>query len=475
MQFSQITDNAVTYVENLMRPTVRLGVTGLSRSGKTVFITALINNLIDSGLLPFFEPVASNRIESAFLTPPPPETDLFNYSHFIKTLKAAPAEWPQRTNTVSELRIALTYQPNAGLRSYMGARTIYLDVVDYPGEWLLDLPLLGRDFVDWSREAVTLAEGRARKTIAEPWLNFLNDLDPCAPHDNEVAITGSQLFRNYLIACRSENHALSTLPPGRFLEPGPDAQKPMLNFMPLRLPDGEIAPENSLWSEMSRWYEAYKSELVVPFFREHFARLDCQVVLVDTLRALNAGPAAVEDLQRALSNILACFNQGHNTIISSIFAPRIEKILFAATKADHLHSNGYDRLRSVMKLIVGKAMQHAIHSGADVGVEVIAAIRATRQASVSLGGQRYECISGIPMPEETIDGRTYDGTKEAIIFPGQLPADPEAAVRQQQNIRFVRFRPPTLDGHKVDGAIGEAFPHIRMDHALQFLLGDWLK
>ena len=39
-----------------MTPTVRLGVTGLARAGKTVFITALVRNLIAGGRLPLFSP-----------------------------------------------------------------------------------------------------------------------------------------------------------------------------------------------------------------------------------------------------------------------------------------------------------------------------------------------------------------------------------------------------------------------------------
>ena len=42
---------------------------------------------------------------------------------------------------------------------------------------------------------------------------------------------------------------------------------------------------------MERRYEAYKDVVVRPFFRDHFARLDRQIVLVDVLAALNAGPA----------------------------------------------------------------------------------------------------------------------------------------------------------------------------------------
>jgi predicted YcjX-like family ATPase len=39
---------------SLFSPTIRLGVTGLSRAGKTVFITALIHALTRGGRFPVF-------------------------------------------------------------------------------------------------------------------------------------------------------------------------------------------------------------------------------------------------------------------------------------------------------------------------------------------------------------------------------------------------------------------------------------
>src|SRR4249920_1309216 len=52
----------IDYGEHLFNPTVRLGVTGLSRAGKTVFITALIHGLTRGGRFPVFEPFATGRI-----------------------------------------------------------------------------------------------------------------------------------------------------------------------------------------------------------------------------------------------------------------------------------------------------------------------------------------------------------------------------------------------------------------------------
>ncbi len=40
------------FASGLVNPSVRLGVTGLSRAGKTVFITALVNALLKGGRFP---------------------------------------------------------------------------------------------------------------------------------------------------------------------------------------------------------------------------------------------------------------------------------------------------------------------------------------------------------------------------------------------------------------------------------------
>lgn len=46
----------------MANPTLRLGVTGLSRAGKTIFTTALIHALTQSARMPVFEAAQSGRI-----------------------------------------------------------------------------------------------------------------------------------------------------------------------------------------------------------------------------------------------------------------------------------------------------------------------------------------------------------------------------------------------------------------------------
>ena len=290
------------------------------------------------------------------------------------------------------------------------------------------------------------AASASRKADAKAWHAALAETDPAAPADEAVAARLADLFKDYLRATRADPHALSTLPPGRFLMPGDLEGSPALTFAPLDAKGGESFPRGSLWAMMARRYEAYKTHVVRPFFRDHFARLDRQIVLIDVLAALNGGQPAVADLERAMAEILECFRTGANSLWSSLFAPRIDRIVFAATKADHLHHKSHDRLEAILAALTEQAMARAKYAGAEVKALALAAIRATREGNAKRNGEALPCIVGYPLPGETIGRRQFDGSEAFAIFPGDLPADPEAALRnphaQPDDVRFVRFRPP---------------------------------
>src|ERR1700710_3082704 len=218
---------------------------------------------------------------------------------------------------------------------------------------------------------------------------------------------------------------MSLLPPGRFLMPGNLAGSPALTFAPLDVPVDGVAPDGSLWAMMRRRYEAYKDVVVRPFFRDHFSRLDSQIVLVDALAAFNAGPEALHDLEAALAGILDCFRIGRSTLLSSLFRPRIDRILFAATKADHLHHSSHDRLEAVLRRTVAQAAARAEYAGAAIDVVALAAVRATREAQVQRGRDKLPSILGTPAAGEMANGEAFDGNTEVATFPGDLPIDPE--------------------------------------------------
>jgi len=468
----------IEYGQHLLHPTIRLGVTGFSRAGKTVFITALVHGLLRGGRFPVFEAHSGGRIAGARLSPQPDDgVPRFEYEKHLRAL-IDERQWPDSTRQISELRLVIDYQSRNGVN-----RALRLDLVDYPGEWLLDLPLLGLTYEQWSAESLKRSRQKPRDALARPWHDHLRMLDPLAQADENDATRAAKLFTQYLRSCRDECFAMSVLPPGRFLMPGDLEGSPALAFAPLDLPqDTERAPR-SLWSMMRRRYEAYKDLVVRPFFIDHFQRLDRQIVLVDALAAFNVGSHAVQDLESALADILGCFQVGRRTLLSAMFRPRADKVLFAATKADHLHHSGHDRLEAILRRMVDRAVRRAEFSGAVIDVVAISAVRATREAMVSRNGESLPSIAGIPATGEKAGDKVFDGKTDIIVFPGDLPFDPEALFSSAKNsrrdtpadeadLRFLRFRPPHLE---MTGEGVPALPHIRFDRALQFLIGDRLQ
>src|SRR5512140_2451578 len=220
------------YGDSFFNPTVRLGVTGLSRAGKTVFITALIHGLTRGGRFPIFEPYATGRIARARLAPQPDDAvPRFAYESHVRTL-IEERRWPSSTTDISELRVVIDYQRHNG-----ADRTLTIDIVDYPGEWLLDLPLLNKSFEQWSAESLALSRERPRARLASQWHAHLATLNASAHEDEQAALTQARLFTEYLRTCRDERFAMSLLPPGRFLMPGNLAGSPALTFAPLDLPE----------------------------------------------------------------------------------------------------------------------------------------------------------------------------------------------------------------------------------------------
>jgi predicted YcjX-like family ATPase len=465
----------IEYGQHLFNPTIRLGVTGLSRAGKTVFITALVHGLLRGGRFPVFEAHSGGRIAGARLSPQPDDgVPRFDYEKHLRAL-IDERQWPDSTKAISELRLIIDYQSRSGAN-----RTLTLDLVDYPGEWLLDLPLLGMSYEQWSAESLKRSREKPRDELARLWHRHLRTLDPLAQADERDAIEAAQLFTQYLRSCRDDRFSMSVLPPGRFLMPGDLEGSPALTFAPLlNLGRGR---SGSLQAMMERRYEAYKTHVVKPFFREHIARLDRQIVLIDAMQALNAGAGAMADLERAVTEILGCFRPGRGSFLTDLFSRRIDRILIAATKADHLHHESHDRLQAIVRRLADRAVARANFSGAEVDVLAMAAVRATREGTVKQGRETLPVIIGTPLKGETIGEDTFDGNGETAIFPGDLPEKPETVFehsdasheggKHQPPVRFVRFRPPKIE--RTAEGVSLSLPHIRLDRALQFLIGDRL-
>jgi predicted YcjX-like family ATPase len=366
---------------------------------------------------------------------------------------------------VSQLRLSLRLKP-AGLvggmmGSFTGPRTLHLDIVDYPGEWLLDLALMDKDYAQWSADTLKRLELRPGR---ETYQAALDSVKPEARLEEPRAQALAQAFTLSLQVARAAGFSDCT--PGRFLLPGEMAGSPVLTFAPL--PDGP-SPRGSLRAEFARRYDAYKAKVVRPFFRDHFARLDRQIVLVDALSAIHDGPRAVDDLRRTLAEVLTAFRPGVASWLGRLLgAHRVDRILFAATKADHLHHRQHPRLTAIMEALVADARRRADFAGAKTEAMSIAALRATVEETREVQGTMLDMVRG----------RLADTGRFAAFYPGDLPAEPSLLIGAARDgaerwldsdYRIMRFAPSVLSLKP-----GEGPPHIRLDRAAQFLIGDRL-
>jgi predicted YcjX-like family ATPase len=454
-----------TVSEAFFEPVLRLGVTGLSRAGKTVFITSLVRNLTDPVRMPQLRAAAEGVMRGAVLLPQPDLTlPRFDYEAHLAALTGAEPRWPAGTRAVSELRLSFRLAPTGFLGGIAGAltgdRRLHLDIVDYPGEWLLDLGLMAQDFAGWS--AAVLAR-IAERPEAAAFRAALAGADPGAAPDEGVARGLAAAFTDYLQAARAAGWADCT--PGRFLLPGDLAGSPALTFAPL--PPLAGAPRRSLWREFERRFEGYKAQVVRPFFAAHFARIDRQVVLVDLLEAVHRGPAVLEDHRRALAEALAAFRPGANGWLSGLVrGRRVERILIAATKADHLHHSQHARLAALAEAMLREARDRARFAGAQTAALALAAVRATVEEERVHEGRVLGLVRG-----------RLEGGGQRAFHPGDLPENPELLLAPARSgearwlageYAAMRFAPP------LPSASAGGLAHIRMDRAAEFLIGDRL-
>ena len=471
MIFGELADGLTRGVEGTVRtvsgvffePVLRLGVTGLSRAGKTVFITSLVANLVNRGRMPGLRAAAEGRVNAAWLQPQPDDTvPRFAFESHMDALTGAEPFWPESTTGISELRLSFRVRPAGLLAGLSGPQTLHLDIVDYPGEWLLDLSLLDMTFRQWSDRVLVRFLDRAEMA---DYAKVLADTDTTAKLEERQA---QRLAETYTIALHALRAAgLSDCTPGRFLLPGDLKGSPVLTFAPLA---PGSAPRGSLAREFERRFESYKREVVKPFFRDHFARIDRQIVLVDVLGAIHAGPQAVDDMRQALAGILAAFRPGQNAFLSQLFlGKRVEKILFAATKADHLHHTQHASLTAIVEALLQDAKARADFAGAETAALSLASLRTTTEDTIEQGGRTLDVVRG----------RLKETGKSVAMFPGRLPEDPSKLLQPARSgaeswldadYSVMDFLPQAVTLKPGDGP-----PHIRLDRAAEFLIGDRLR
>ena len=468
MSWSKFEYQLQTWLERGLDQRLRLAVTGLSRAGKTAFISALVYQLRHFNAqqqLPLLKVAREGRLLGCKRTHQPDlSIPRFPYDQALAALYSQPPYWPQPTNGISEICLDLRYRPQTSLKRYLGeVASLQLEIVDYPGEWLLDLPLLEQDFITWSQTSIAyLQQHPQRRALAQAWWQGVEALDVLAPADEQKIAQLAALYTENLHQSKAAGFAW--IQPGRFIMPADHAGAPILEFFPLpqlakySAEQIHTAAPDSLFALLQQRFEYYKNHLVRPFYKEHFSRFDRQIVLIDLLQALNAGHEKVLDTQMTLTQLLQSFRYGQRDFLRRLFAPRIDRLLFAITKSDHVTRDQDPALCQLLQNLLQDPLQDLRTEAVQLQIQPLASVRATQELTLELSdGQKTPALKG----------RNLQG--EALTFyPGEVPKSlPAPAFWQTQGFEFMHFAPPSLHQE-------QALPHLRMDEALEFLLGDRL-
>lgn len=372
----------------------------------------------------------------------------FGAVEHLQALARDPPQWPARTDAASLLALDLEVA-RTGLGSALGPQRIRLELLDYPGEWLLDLPLLRTGFLQWSEATLRRLEGRPE---AAEFLALQAGLPAGAGADEHLAATGHALYRQTLKRLRDAG--LSLLQPGRFLMPAPGPAPAWMAFFPHR-------GQGGLLDLLQHRYAAYCDAVMRDLSDPLFGSVDRLVVLVDLLTALASGPAAFADVQAALAEAAGGLRWERNWLEAAAALGRLRwpppvlaHVVFAATKADHVGARQRDNLRALLRTVVAPARP------VRASYFAMAAVQCTEDVTVMLGDT----------PVSGVVGRKLGDERMVRSYPGEVPAGaPDAEFWSHRFLRIPDFEPrrPT------DGGRG-GMPNIGLDHVLTSLLEDVL-
>ena len=432
---------------------VRLAVTGLSRAGKTVFITSLIQNLLALGdgydSLPALSQAlgksTGSRLREMRIIPPSDGiTPWFDYPSKVAKLASDRPDWPRPTDDLAEISLSVHVERRSMFGQVLGERRVRLDILDYPGEWLLDLPLLGQTYQDWSRQTLQLMGVEPRLSSFAAFRAYVStSFQPNHSVQDALIQRAHILYKEALKACQTQ-HGLRYLQPGRFLCPGPEgAEMPFLWFFPMEVPDGAPLPGSVAELLVGR-FERYKQHIRDRFVVPHLRRFNRQVLLVDVLTPLYAGQAAFEDTARAIGEVT-----------SSLAHQKIGRVCVAATKADHVPELTRANLRELVRVLARAASRPRATDA--ITFRTVASINSTEEGQGKIGDNDVAVVKGM------VEGKLRP------FFVGQVPSIwPPTSFWERRFFQLPNFQPRPYD--PATGVI----PHLGLDLVLSDLIGDLL-
>lgn len=456
-----------------MRHNIHLGVTGLRRTGKTVFLTSLIYQLTELGSKNLGRFSANGvTLRAATLKNSKNSQNnaikLFPFRDNLECLRKDPPQFPLSTTSESECVLSFYYDvPRSksrmdqvksviGLRKSQGRITLHLH--DYPGEYLLDVGLINQTYNQWSQ--ATLA--RMRKQCLEEAGRYgkaVENMEGRAP--DEIFARLRESYGDYVSA--AQKAGMEFVQPGRSLikwdekhgensksrtMPSPEE----LPFVPLPQSLIESSTEQTgLVGQMISQYNRYVDEKVKPFIKR-IQRCRSQLVLVDVLRILRNGVDAHNDTRDCITEILRAYHEAWQPFRG------VRKVQFAATKADHATKNYRANMTRLLDDLVDKAKGPIKIRTPIVSSEWFTSLRSTQDALIEQHGKPMDVLKGVRI----------GSSEEQAFNPGLVPSewpDDEDWTYGNAKYDFPEWQPKRMP--KRDGSI---LPHMNFDKVLWEIL-----
>lgn len=454
----------------LLSKNVSIGITGFSRAGKTVFIGSVAQALLRAdawegrrgqGPLAGYGPFQRGSFRIAYI-----RDDIhgnepqFPLRRVRDALCGVDPRWPAPTEGVSRLVMDLEFQKTAAKKLSKWKPTVLeslghghcrVELIDYPGEWLVDLPMLKTDFPTWSESLLERAKRGRREELSREYFSILEAVSPPKTFDEELVLKLVDAWTAYLETAAGEGLVFNQ--PGRLLRPDRFAHSPVLRLVPL--PSNWA--DSEFYAGMTRRYKDYGKSVIKPFYKKHFARIDRQIVLVDLIQALWRGEEAFNEMLDALGDTLQSFSYGRGGLLDRLIGKPTSHLLFAATKADHVTRGDRNNLRALLKDMVLLANQNNIilKGPAKIDYMALASVRATGDMETVSAPKR-----------EVLFGHRKGAAGPEQLDPGGLPLDLPPNWREI-HFEFMRFEPV-----QNKRALKEGFDSINIGKALDFLIGD---
>ncbi len=430
-----------------LKDTHRFTITGLSRSGKSMLFTSLMTILRyrseqHYNCLPLLDYLPVELVESMRIEPLD-DHEPFPLDAHLASLAAG--GWPAPTETVYGFKLVVRLKQTHRLKQYLLPYTdVVFEFIDYPGEWITDLPMLDKTYTQWSDSAWAQQASDPQLAYAEQWHEFVRQYDFEQPPTASAISELVQVYRGYLIDAKKAG--LSLLQPGSFLLEGSgfDWQSTGFTPLPAKITSDVSHPWYVAFAER---FEYFQTNWLATLKANTFKECDKQIILVDLFAGLNHSKQHLYQLKETLSHLADTFVYGNPNWFSRkvLRKQAIAKVAFVGTKMDLLPESQKDNMLQLLTQLTEGARAKFTEQSVSFEHFLVSAIQATDK------GSNPDALRFV-----TSDGQYVEAEFESIPAKLQDMASDE------------HF--PTLDAHVPEDYLARILNGRGLDRLFQFLL-----